>query len=82
MYESCLERKRTTHFSMICDQQRMEQNLTMTSMSFVKSVVNNKEKDPAEACLSPASILRKSTSGHHWPVSYPDGPMTAQYRFT
>ena len=29
----------------------------------------------------PASILRKSTSGRHRPVSYPDGPMTARYRF-
>ena len=32
--------------------------------------------------IYPASILRKSTSGRHRPVSYPDGPMTAQYRFT
>ena len=31
---------------------------------------------------TPASILRKSTSGRHRPVSYPDGPMTARYRFT
>ena len=30
----------------------------------------------------PASILRKSTSGRYRPVSYPDGPMTARYRFT
>ena len=30
----------------------------------------------------PASILRKSTSGRHRPVSYPDGPMTALYIFT
>ena len=30
----------------------------------------------------PASILRKSTSSRHRPVSYPDGPMTARYRFT
>ena len=30
----------------------------------------------------PASILRKSTSGRHRPVSYSDGPMTARYRFT
>ena len=30
----------------------------------------------------PDSILRKSTSGSHRPVSYPDGPMTARYRFT
>ena len=32
--------------------------------------------------IYPASILRKSTSGRHRPVSYPDGPMTARYRFT
>ena len=31
---------------------------------------------------NPASILRKSTSGRHRPVSYPDGPMTARYRST
>ena len=31
---------------------------------------------------NPASILRKSTSSRHRPVSYPDGPMTARYRFT
>ena len=31
---------------------------------------------------NPACILRKSTSGCHRPVSYPDGPMTARYRFT
>ena len=31
---------------------------------------------------SPASILHKSTSGRHRAVSYPDGPMTARYRFT
>ena len=29
----------------------------------------------------PASIQRKSTSGRHRPVSYPDGSMTARYRF-
>ena len=32
--------------------------------------------------INPASILRKSTSGYHRPVSYPDGPMTVRYRFT
>ena len=32
--------------------------------------------------FNPASILRKSTSGRHRPVSYPDGPITARYRFT
>ena len=31
---------------------------------------------------TPASILRKSTSGRQRPVSYPDGAMTARYRFT
>ena len=32
--------------------------------------------------ITPAGTLRKSTSGRHRPVSYPDGPMTARYRFT
>ena len=36
---------------------------------------------PVQASF-PASILRKSTSGRHLPVSYPDGPMTARYTFT
>ena len=30
--------------------------------------------------INPASILRKSTSGRHRPVSYPDGPMTGRWR--
>ena len=30
---------------------------------------------------SPASILYKSTAGRYRPVSYPDGPITARYRF-
>ena len=38
--------------------------------------------DQGSISLNPASILRKSTSGRHRPVSYPDGPMTARYRFT
>ena len=29
----------------------------------------------------PASILYKSIAGRYQPVSYPDGPMTARYRF-
>ena len=31
--------------------------------------------------IIPASILYKSTAGHYRPVSYPDGPITARYRF-
>ena len=30
----------------------------------------------------PASILYKSIAGRYRPVSYPDGPITAHYRFT
>ena len=42
-----------------------------------------KYRKTLESCsMPPASILRKSTSGRHRPVSYPDGPMTARYRFT
>ena len=29
----------------------------------------------------PASILHTSTAGRYRPVSYPDGPITARYRF-
>ena len=31
--------------------------------------------------INPASILYKSIAGRYRPVSYPDGPMTARYRF-
>ena len=30
---------------------------------------------------NPASILYKSIAGRYRPVSYPDGPITARYRF-
>ena len=30
---------------------------------------------------SQASILYKSIAGHYQPISYPDGPITASYRF-
>ena len=46
------------------------------------SLVHVSIKDLAVRRMYPASILRKSTSGRHRPVSYPDGPMTARYRFT
>ena len=42
----------------------------------------NKIKKKNRKEIFPASILRKSTSGRHRPVSYTDGPMTARYRFT
>ena len=32
-------------------------------------------------CLSPASILYKSIAGRCRPVSCPDGPIAARYRF-
>ena len=31
--------------------------------------------------MYPASILYKSTAGRYRPVSYPDGPISARYRF-
>ena len=31
--------------------------------------------------VCPASFLYKSTAGRYRPVSYPDGPITARYRF-
>ena len=30
---------------------------------------------------NPASILCKSIAGRSWPVSYPDGPITARFIF-
>ena len=33
------------------------------------------------SCPYPASILYKSTVGRYRSVSYPDGPITARYRF-
>ena len=40
-------------------------------------------KDPGqtEKDANPASILHKSIAGRYRPVSYPDGPITAHYRF-
>ena len=42
--------------------------------------------EPLWACqrctlLIPASSLYKSIAGRYRPVSYPDGPITARYRF-
>ena len=39
----------------------------------------SKDTEKATSTKLPASTLRKSTSGRHRPVSYPDGPMTARY---
>ena len=44
--------------------------------------IGERPEDTRPYVYFPASILRKSTSGRHRPVSYPDGPMTARYRFT
>ena len=44
-----------------------------------------KKKVSSPSCLKrkvPVSILHKSTAGRYRPVSYPDGPITARYRFT
>ena len=49
---------------------------------YLQSGVSYMVKVDDEECQIPASILRKSTSGRHRPVSYPDGPITARYRFT
>ena len=52
-------------------------------VKFVPVVVHGKAQEKtSQHATFPASILHKSTSGRHRPVSYPDGPMTARYRFT
>ena len=38
-------------------------------------------QDKIIASNFPASILYKSIAGRYRPVSYPDGPITARYRF-
>ena len=56
---------------------------TVFSFSFLPfSGRRHKMTDKGQCNRCPASILRKSTSDRHRPVSYPDGPMTARYRFT
>ena len=42
----------------------------------MKKVLNN-----VLVNVNPASTLYKSTAGRYRPVSYPDGPITARYRF-
>ena len=45
--------------------------------------LNRSFKGDDRGCASPfpASILHKSIAGRYRPVSYPDGPITARYRF-
>ena len=56
-------------------------NLVLRSRP-VCSILHCVIPDTSSRNIDPASILCKSTSGRHRPVSYPDGPMTARYRFT
>ena len=44
-------------------------------------IIENRTNKQAESAAYPASILYKSTAGRYRPVSYPDGPITARYRF-
>ena len=55
----------------------------VTSAELARRVVHVKIKlfYDGYARLFPASILYKSTAGRYRPVSYPDGPITARYRF-
>ena len=46
-----------------------------TSMIFSKIKILCSKK------IFPASVLSKSIAGRYRPVSYPDGPITARYRF-
>ena len=43
--------------------------------------ISNCRYHTAHTSHNPASILYKSTAGRYRPVSYPDGPITARYRF-
>ena len=51
-------------------------NAEKLSVNFARPKIGQKGDE-----LIPASILYKSTAGRYRPVSYPDGPITARYRF-
>ena len=67
------------HFIII----QSDQDLFLLTKLMNTTEYMNGQKQSREAVQMhiPASILHKSTSGRHRPVSYPDGPMTARYRF-
>ena len=66
--------------------QKCENSGVKLSARVKRSLISMDKKAEYERIYSkktdPVSILRKSTAGRHRPVSYPDGPMTARYRFT
>ena len=73
-------------FVLLCDVSADQCNTSTSNICThnISPTVYNTDRKHLEGVLDgiPASILRKSTSGRHRPVSYPDGPMTARYRFT
>ena len=53
-------------------------------LCFLYNMLNNTcayLKKKIDLYVHPASILYKSIAGRYRPVSYPDGPITARYRF-
>ena len=44
-------------------------------------LLTSEEGEVKQNSLNPASIHWKSIAGRYRPVSYPDGPITARYRF-
>ena len=43
--------------------------------------LDNKDSAESDLSLYLASIFYRSIAGRYRPVSYPDGPITARYRF-
>ena len=51
------------------------------NMSPLPHLWNITVKHIIKTTMNPVSILYKSKAGRYRPVSYPDGPITARYRF-
>ena len=72
-----------TELSMHTDHtQKMCKNKLEKSGRIVEKFLHELSEITSREPIHPVSILRKSTSGRHRPVSYPDGPMTVRYRST
>ena len=64
---------------------QIDLRMTLFSLSralmFVGVFYESNEYVSGSKRLYPVSILYKSIAGRYRPVSYPDGPITARYRF-
>ena len=63
-----------------CATSKLDQGV-LCSLSYLTVYSDSEGGQPTHVRSSPASILYKSIAGRFRPVSYPDGPITARYRF-